>query len=100
MFPADENIPIALPTDLGEVKRLMLQHIQLKIFLGANFYGPVREVLTADAGDRQKRGLDLITAEGSWYVSALTRLNVISNITSQGPRYGERLPSCPVHQRR
>ncbi|KAG9126108.1 hypothetical protein FRC07_004844 [Ceratobasidium sp. 392] len=65
MFPADENMPIALPTDLGEVKRLMLQHIQLKIFFGANFYGPVHEVLTSSPGN-QKRVLDLITAEGSW----------------------------------
>ncbi|KAG8768706.1 hypothetical protein FRC12_005420 [Ceratobasidium sp. 428] len=67
MFPADENMPIALPTDLGEVKRLMLQHLQLKIFLGANFYGPVREVLAPRPGDqKKKRVLDLITAEGSW----------------------------------
>lgn len=69
MFPADENMPIALPTDLGEVKRLMLQHIQLKIFLHANFHGPVHEILTGDLGEpRQKRVLDLITAEGSWCV--------------------------------
>ncbi|KAG8721386.1 hypothetical protein FRC08_013547 [Ceratobasidium sp. 394] len=67
MFPADENMPIALPTDVGEVKRLMLQHIQLKIFLGANFYGPVHEVLTSSTNKQwQKRVLDLITAEGSW----------------------------------
>ncbi|QRV93171.1 methyltransferase domain protein [Ceratobasidium sp. AG-Ba] len=66
MFPADENLPIALPTDLGEVKRLMLQHIQLKIFLGGNFYGPVREMLAPTQDQRQKRVLDLITAEGSW----------------------------------
>jgi hypothetical protein len=33
MFPKDENMPIAIPTDVVEIKRLMLQHIQLKIFL-------------------------------------------------------------------
>jgi hypothetical protein len=66
MFPKDENIPIGLPTDAGEVKRLILQHIQLKLFLGGNFIGPVREILAPDIGARQKKVLDLITAEGSW----------------------------------
>lgn len=66
MFPRDENMPIALPTDDGEVKRLTLQHIQLKLFLGGNFVGPVREILAPDTHGRQKKVLDLITAEGTW----------------------------------
>jgi hypothetical protein len=72
LFPADENIPITLPVDIGGVKRHILEHLQLKIFMGANFYGPVREMLTADAGNgRQKRVLDVITADGYWYVLSI-----------------------------
>ncbi|KAJ1305287.1 hypothetical protein OPQ81_000311 [Rhizoctonia solani] len=66
MFPKDENMPIAIPTDAAELKRLMLQHIQLKIFLGANYIGPVREMLSPNTDGREKKVLDLITAEGSW----------------------------------
>ncbi|CAE6494556.1 unnamed protein product [Rhizoctonia solani] len=66
MFPKDENMPIAIPTDTAELKRLMLQHIQLKIFLGANYVGPVRDMLSPSTNGREKKVLDLITAEGSW----------------------------------
>ncbi|CEL53573.1 hypothetical protein RSOLAG1IB_06428 [Rhizoctonia solani AG-1 IB] len=66
MFPKDENMPIAIPTDVVEIKRLMLQHIQLKIFLGGNYIGPVCEVLAPGIDGRKKKVLDLITAEGSW----------------------------------
>ncbi|KAF8686524.1 S-adenosyl-L-methionine-dependent methyltransferase [Rhizoctonia solani] len=66
MFPKDENLPIAIPTDANEVKRLMLQHIQLKIFLGGNYVGPVDQILSPAIDGREKKVLDLITAEGSW----------------------------------
>ncbi|KAH7338164.1 S-adenosyl-L-methionine-dependent methyltransferase, partial [Rhizoctonia solani] len=66
MFPKDENMPIAIPTDTTELKRLMLQHIQLKIFLGGNYVGPVHEILSPGVDGREKKVLDLITAEGSW----------------------------------
>ncbi|QRW20854.1 F-box-like protein [Rhizoctonia solani] len=65
MFPKDENLPIAIPTDANEVKRLML-HIQLKIFLGGNYVGPVDQILSPAIDGREKKVLDLITAEGSW----------------------------------
>ncbi|KAF8609708.1 hypothetical protein BDV93DRAFT_602334 [Ceratobasidium sp. AG-I] len=54
-----------LPTDDAEVQRLDLQHTALKRILNGNYYGPVKEVLS-ETGDRQKRALDLFTAEGNW----------------------------------
>ncbi|EUC67607.1 methyltransferase domain protein [Rhizoctonia solani AG-3 Rhs1AP] len=74
MFPKDENMPIAIPTDAAEFKRLMLQHIQLKIFLGANYVGPVREILSPSMDGGEKKVLDLITAEGSWQVSLIQEM--------------------------
>ncbi|CUA76737.1 hypothetical protein RSOLAG22IIIB_02207 [Rhizoctonia solani] len=66
MFPIDENIPTLFPTDHAEVRRLELQHLELKVLLKGNYFGPVKEVLAENASGRRKRVLDLITADGTW----------------------------------
>ncbi|KAG8691870.1 hypothetical protein FRC11_007229 [Ceratobasidium sp. 423] len=66
MFPIDENIPTLFPTDYAEVRRLELQHLELKILLQGNYLGPVKEVLAENESGRRKRVLDLITADGTW----------------------------------
>ncbi|CAE6521465.1 unnamed protein product [Rhizoctonia solani] len=66
MFPVDRNVPFILPTDYGECQRLELQHMALKLLLGANYFGPVPEVLAEDSNRTRKRVLDLFTADGTW----------------------------------
>jgi hypothetical protein len=66
MFPADTNLPILLPSDNSEVARLELQHLSIKLSLGGNYWGPVRQILLAPTPHR-KRVLDLVTLEGTWY---------------------------------
>lgn len=69
MFPADTNLPVLLPTDKAGVLRLEQQHLSIRLMLGGNHWGPVRDVLEPDtiAGQR-RRVLDLVTLEGSWCV--------------------------------
>ncbi|CAE6422870.1 unnamed protein product [Rhizoctonia solani] len=66
MFPTDENIPALFPTDHAEVHRLELQHLELKVLLKGNYFGPAKEVLEWNEGERRKRVLDLLTADGTW----------------------------------
>ncbi|CAE7225642.1 unnamed protein product [Rhizoctonia solani] len=65
MFPIDENIPTLFPTDHAEVRRLELQHLELKVLLKGNYFGPVKEVLAENESGRRKRVLDLLTADGT-----------------------------------
>ncbi|QRV81927.1 methyltransferase domain protein [Ceratobasidium sp. AG-Ba] len=65
MFPADTNVPMLMPTDSMEVRRLEKQHLSLKLMLEGNYFGPMREVLAPEPG-RRKRVLDLVTVEGCW----------------------------------
>ncbi|KAJ1311428.1 hypothetical protein OPQ81_009917 [Rhizoctonia solani] len=66
MFPIDENVPFLFPTDDAELRRLKLQHLSLKLVIGSNYFGPVRNVLTENTSGRRKRVLDLFTADGTW----------------------------------
>ena len=67
MFPADANLPVLLPTDNAEVKRLEMQHLSLKMMLEGNYYGPMQEALTPDTvTHRRRRVLDMVTLEGTW----------------------------------
>jgi hypothetical protein len=69
MFPADVNVAISLPTDSVEVQRCAEQHRILKALLGSNYWGPVGQALAPTFGQRdRKKVLDMVTAEGSWYV--------------------------------
>ncbi|KAF8761531.1 S-adenosyl-L-methionine-dependent methyltransferase [Rhizoctonia solani] len=66
MFPIDENVPPLFPTDDAEVRRLKLQHLSLKLIIGSNYFGPVRNALAESPDGRRKRVLDLFTADGTW----------------------------------
>jgi hypothetical protein len=69
MFPVDRNVPFILPADYRECQRLEAQHMALKLLLGANYFGPVKELLAETPNGARKRVLDLFTAEGTWCVS-------------------------------
>ncbi|CUA70604.1 hypothetical protein RSOLAG22IIIB_09028 [Rhizoctonia solani] len=64
-YPADRNIPAFVPLDNGEAARLEIQHHYLKLLIGSNYFGPVREILQSHPS-RKKRVLDLFTADGTW----------------------------------
>ncbi|KAF8609663.1 hypothetical protein BDV93DRAFT_602300 [Ceratobasidium sp. AG-I] len=64
-FPLAPSAPMLFPTDHAEVQRLDFLHPALKRILNGNYYGPVKDVLS-ETGERRKRVLDLITAEGNW----------------------------------
>ncbi|QRW19301.1 methyltransferase domain protein [Rhizoctonia solani] len=66
MFPIDRNVPFILPADARECQRLEAQHTALKLLLGANYFGPVKEVLSRAPNQPRKRVLDLFTGEGTW----------------------------------
>ncbi|QRW10702.1 methyltransferase domain protein [Ceratobasidium sp. AG-Ba] len=67
MFPADSNVPLLLPIDNDEVRRLEKQHLILKLILEEDYLGPMREVLVLNPMlERRKRVLDLVTLDGSW----------------------------------
>ncbi|KAF8601543.1 hypothetical protein BDV93DRAFT_475356 [Ceratobasidium sp. AG-I] len=67
IFPADANLPVLLPTDNAEVRRLEMQHLSLKMMLEGNYYGPMQEALAPDTvTHRRRRVLDMVTLEGTW----------------------------------
>lgn len=63
LFVNNPNVPIWYPVD--EPRRLSLQHKLLKLVYGANYFGPVSDVLQPQEGCRP-RVLDIGTRDGSW----------------------------------
>ena len=55
---------------LGEIpyfpQRQDAMHEILRLVLGGNYDGPVREVLADDGGNRKKVAVDLCTGTGLW----------------------------------
>ncbi|CAE6395981.1 unnamed protein product [Rhizoctonia solani] len=76
-FPVDENVPLLFPTDDAEVRRLKLQHLSLKLVLGSNYFGPMRDVLAEDPSGRRRRVLDLFTADGTWVREMATEFPLV-----------------------
>ncbi|CAE6352725.1 unnamed protein product [Rhizoctonia solani] len=64
-YPADTNIPAFVPLDNGEAARLEIQHHYMKLVIGSNYFGPLREILQPHP-ERRKRVLDVFTADGTW----------------------------------
>ncbi|KAF8606904.1 hypothetical protein BDV93DRAFT_488827 [Ceratobasidium sp. AG-I] len=64
-FPLAQDGPLLFPADDVEVQRRNFLRPALKRILNGNYYGPVKDVLS-ETGERRKRVLDLLTAEGNW----------------------------------
>lgn len=64
-FVNNPNVPVWYPVD--EYRRLDLQHKLFKVVYGANYFGPIAEVLQARK-DYKPRVLDICTRNGAWYV--------------------------------
>ncbi|KAG9120782.1 hypothetical protein FRC07_003590, partial [Ceratobasidium sp. 392] len=63
VFPTDDNLPVILPVDDMENERLSTRHRFLQLLIGANYFGPFREVMERTS---HPRVLDIRTQEGSW----------------------------------
>ncbi|KII94192.1 hypothetical protein PLICRDRAFT_99517 [Plicaturopsis crispa FD-325 SS-3] len=59
------GLPYPLPVDGSEQRRLDVQHDVICQVIGANYIGPVREVLAPIPG-RQRLAVDLCTGTGKW----------------------------------
>ncbi|TFK36112.1 S-adenosyl-L-methionine-dependent methyltransferase [Crucibulum laeve] len=67
LFPSNESSPYPLPIDTPEQERANVQHGILHRLIGANYIGPVREILALEPG-RQKLVVDLCTGTGKWVI--------------------------------
>ncbi|KAG6826942.1 hypothetical protein H0H92_013819 [Tricholoma furcatifolium] len=65
LFHSHNTSPYPLPVDTPEQERLNVIHDILHQLIGANYVGPVADVL---AGGRQKLALDLCTGTGKWVI--------------------------------
>ncbi|KAG6844102.1 hypothetical protein H0H87_009777 [Tephrocybe sp. NHM501043] len=65
LFHSHDTSPYPLPADTPEQQRLNVIHAVLCRLIGANYVGPVSEVLAPSPG-RQKLVLDLCTGTGKW----------------------------------
>ncbi|KAG8740828.1 hypothetical protein FRC10_003856 [Ceratobasidium sp. 414] len=65
-FPAYEGIPMVLPADDGEIRRLRIQHLALKLVAGEALDEIILAHLSSDPGGGQKKVLDVRTQTGMW----------------------------------
>ncbi|KAG9093581.1 hypothetical protein FRC06_011457 [Ceratobasidium sp. 370] len=65
-FPAYEGIPMVLPADDEEIRRLRIQHLAIKRVAGETLDEVISAHLSSDSGERRKRVLDVRTQTGMW----------------------------------
>lgn len=63
VFPTDHNIPVVMPIDEPEHDRLQKTHQFLKLLVGSNYWGPVREIMQRTP---HPKVLDIRTESGVW----------------------------------
>lgn len=61
MFHSLPDIPMVLPVDHAEMKRINEEHEMYKLVLQGNYWGPVQEALAPTPDGRTRRGLDVIS---------------------------------------
>ncbi|CAE6466271.1 unnamed protein product [Rhizoctonia solani] len=66
LYPVDPSIPIFMPQDEQETRRLDREHIALKLVVGRNYVGPVVSHLRHEPAAPRKRVLDIGTQQGTW----------------------------------
>ncbi|KAG8716004.1 hypothetical protein FRC09_016122 [Ceratobasidium sp. 395] len=65
-FSSYEGVPMVLPTDNGEIRRLRTQHLAVKLMIGGALDEVVRAHLTPSLDGRRKSILDVRTQAGIW----------------------------------
>ncbi|CAE6364923.1 unnamed protein product [Rhizoctonia solani] len=66
LYPVDPALPIFMPRDEQETRRLDHEHIALKLVMGRNYVGPVVSHLQHEPTAPRKRVLDIGTQQGTW----------------------------------
>ncbi|CAE6403472.1 unnamed protein product [Rhizoctonia solani] len=66
LYPVDQALPIFMPQDEQETRRLDHEHIALRLVMGRNYVGPVASHLRYDPMAPRKRVLDIGTQQGTW----------------------------------
>lgn len=69
LYPVDPDIPVFMPQDEQETRRLDHEHNALKLVIGRNYVGPVDFHLRNEPRFPRKRVLDIGTQQGTWSVS-------------------------------
>ncbi|KAF9458132.1 S-adenosyl-L-methionine-dependent methyltransferase [Collybia nuda] len=67
LFHSHEPSPYPLPADTPEQQRLNVTHVALNRLIGANYVGPVPDVLAREP-HRPRIALDLCTGTGRWVI--------------------------------
>ncbi|CAE6388069.1 unnamed protein product [Rhizoctonia solani] len=65
-FPIYDNLPMSLPTDQGEMRRLKIQHMAIKKLVGDALDCLVEAHLAPSPDGRRKQVLDIRTQSGIW----------------------------------
>ncbi|KAG9078535.1 hypothetical protein FRC06_008315, partial [Ceratobasidium sp. 370] len=65
-FPAYEGIPMVLPTDNDEMRRLRIQHLAVKLVTGKTLDDIILAHLSSNSAGRRKKVLDVRTQTGIW----------------------------------
>ncbi|KAG9124089.1 hypothetical protein FRC07_012890 [Ceratobasidium sp. 392] len=65
-FPAYEGIPMVLPADGAEIRRLRIQHLAVQLVSGETLGGIICAHLSSNRDRKQKRVLDVRTQTGMW----------------------------------
>ncbi|ESK92827.1 sam domain [Moniliophthora roreri MCA 2997] len=67
LYTSSTTAPYPLPVDTPEMTRVDVQHSILEVLIGANYLGPVRDVLAPEEG-RRKVVIDIGTGRGKWLI--------------------------------
>ncbi|KAG8762092.1 hypothetical protein FRC12_009190 [Ceratobasidium sp. 428] len=65
-FSAYEGVPMVLPTDSAEIRRLRVQHLAIKLIMGGTLDEIISTHLTLSSDGRRKSVLDVRTQTGMW----------------------------------
>ncbi|QRW13166.1 methyltransferase domain protein [Ceratobasidium sp. AG-Ba] len=65
-FPMYDELPMALPSDIGEIRRLQIQYTAIKMLIGDTFDTIMDTHLAPSPDQRRKQVLDVRTQTGLW----------------------------------
>ncbi|GAB1520490.1 hypothetical protein RhiTH_003567 [Rhizoctonia solani] len=72
-FPVSDDLPMALPADHGEMRRLKIQHITIKRLVGNILDHLIEAHLAPSPDGRRKQVLDIRTQSGIWADEVATK---------------------------
>ncbi|TDL17679.1 hypothetical protein BD410DRAFT_794152 [Rickenella mellea] len=65
VFHTLPGIPVLVPTDNAEMRRLNEDYFTMKLFLGKSYWGPVEEILAPAKDGHTLRAMDIVS-QGPW----------------------------------